>query len=743
MHVSPTQFNAVFLINRSTSSATMTRAPPAKLVINSAPVAPYSGPADPFSVQNPIDPYTLNNAHLLVDVKMLSPAGFRALPLPSQVEHKFSRVVYVLKYHDTPRLRAILDAVAEANAVAMQMEHLPRRALCNVQLTPEQRSDRSNLDVISGFTVVDSDYRILCLEGLKHGNSIPALYRSFPRTAAHSDDGSRYLQNSSLSFRHRLWSNFDLDIKAVKLTRPLMTIIRDPNMFTRSHIPDECYQALRKLSQLRQCERLSVAKSSDLFLRVPQLLALEKRFGGFVSDDDIDGAPLPNSALASTDSNLHATSAPGDKNTVRFGGAPMPSTLADPAAQDELSNHFTKSMSAEEIDEIFGDGSSRKSSSSSVDAAAAARKRAMSATQRMAATDCQNDAYLQAKLAQTQKPPVDFVAKHISDHTARFRKERPVGPMPPGGVVFPYAGQKLNYNEWLAGQMRSQRIHDTDHAYFYGSSNTLAFPMAEDERDIKHREMELTKSRRVAPHDFHSSLHREPYQIDPHPKRPTDFRVQELHEPWVEHGVHGNALDNRRVTRAEVEEFRRLGKPLFTPLPAPPGIEFGMPDNPHWGQSVHIGGDGVEAEAIERARQAKEEWRRKVVVDDPVFHTFMATAQRPDKTIPVDRQQTLLHDPPKKKSLIYEEKLAVRPPPVSIMASDGSWANGDGGMTNMMKTLTRKANPSKFIAEKNFFTPMFPESSKSEVAKRAAPAKPLRSAEMRGPLFRNSSAGAH
>jgi hypothetical protein len=144
------------------------RNPLAPVVITSAPVAPPSGPADPFAIQTALDPYTKANTHLSVDVVALVPPGRRALPMPNQVEHKFARVIYVLRYDDDARLKPLLATLADMNAKAMQMEHLPRRALVNVQLTPEQRADSSDLDIITGFTVMDTEFRILCFEVRLH-----------------------------------------------------------------------------------------------------------------------------------------------------------------------------------------------------------------------------------------------------------------------------------------------------------------------------------------------------------------------------------------------------------------------------------------------------------------------------------------------------------------------------------------------------------------------------------------------
>lgn len=99
----------------------------------------------------------------------------------------------------------------------------------------------------------------------------------------------RYLLNDQLTFAHRLYTEFDVSLKHIKLVKPLYTITNDRTTYLKDTMGADCFTALNHINQLRQATRLRDAKHLNLFPSVIQLLAFEKKFGGFVTDADIDG----------------------------------------------------------------------------------------------------------------------------------------------------------------------------------------------------------------------------------------------------------------------------------------------------------------------------------------------------------------------------------------------------------------------------------------------------------------------
>ena len=230
-----------------------------------------------------VNPYS--ESIMKITVTALTLPNLRAFPKPEQVRLKFSRIVFRFPYDDTELLTSITSTMADMNAEAVNMTHLPRRALCNAQLTPADKCDDGDLDIITGFTVIDTEYRLIVLEGLADGKALETLYSKIPKR-------HKILFNQHVSFRHRLYGSFELELKTIKLNSLLSKILSDANMYTRSHIPIDCYDALRCLFGLCEALNLQNAKLQNFCATDYQLLALERRFGGFVSDEDIEGLPM-------------------------------------------------------------------------------------------------------------------------------------------------------------------------------------------------------------------------------------------------------------------------------------------------------------------------------------------------------------------------------------------------------------------------------------------------------------------
>jgi hypothetical protein len=296
--------------------------------------------------------------------------------------------------------------------------------------------------------------------------------------------------------------------------------------------------------------------------------------------------------------------------------------------------------------------------------------------------------------------------------------------MPPDGQLFLYSGQRRNYRDWAMGELRKKVVADGGATYVYGQEfNTLTFPYV-DEREEKQKEIEKTKL--INAERFKSPLFLPPHHVYQHKYRPSDYRIEELHSPWQEN-PQGNPLDNVRVPRSEVEYFKSIGKPMFDTVPARAISEFGMPGNDQWNVSVHQGGDGVEAQKLEAAKAAKEEWQKKVIVDTPTVQVYFRGNFR-QNVAQTDRLHGLLHDPPTKASVKFPPNLKLEPPPISI--------NTEPWDPQAANALLRKANPAKFIVDKDFRFPVNArELPQTKHTVRAA--SDLRPSEYSGPLFRS------
>jgi hypothetical protein len=123
----------------------------------------------------------------------------------------------------------------------------------------------------------------------------------------------RVLLNEELTFPNRQYADFDVELKHIKLVKPLVQLTMDRKVIphsscfpcvvrqciimvilSQSYLKDtmtnDCFTALTNINQLRQATRLRDAKHLNMFPTVTQLLAFDKKFGAFVTNTDLEGS---------------------------------------------------------------------------------------------------------------------------------------------------------------------------------------------------------------------------------------------------------------------------------------------------------------------------------------------------------------------------------------------------------------------------------------------------------------------
>lgn len=485
---------------------------------------------------------------------------------------------------------------------------MPRRALCNAQLTIHDKSSQGSLDILTGFSVLDSQVRIVVMEGLVDGKALTEVHDFLKSLRNKNNAGVRVLINPNVTFRNRMYANFELELKMIKLNCTLSKILAGSTMYTRSHIPLDCFDALKCLSGLKSVDNISNAKIQALFPTESQLMALERRFGDFVSDQDIEGLSLNSTEV----SNVVRSSSSLDVNNVT--NSTVIQSTKDSSGHDR----------------------------------------------RKAPTDTHNDAYLQTKLLEsTQKKP-DYIQEHIKEHTTLRRKKAASGPIPPWGTIYGYSGQKLNYTTWQLNEMRKKKLADTSNSYVYSTEfSSSTFPLVDDSSAARHEEEEASRKLFRTPSGFTSGSQKSPEERYRHPNRPCTARIEELQSPWK------SSQPSMLVPRETVLDSTGKAKPLFDNQPIF-SSEFGYPGNDEWKKSVHLVGEGVEKAKQDAIIKAKEQWQSKLVVEDPSFRVLW-TVNNERKPSSTDKLNTLLRDPPKKLILT---KTFVPPPPVTMFLSE-------------------------------------------------------------------------
>merc|ERR1711991_46756 len=158
-----------------------------------------------------------------------------------------------------------------------------------------------DLDIITGVTVIDENFRLIIVEGLGEGGM-----KNFHEEITQSrkeKNGPRcvILCDPAARCSKRLYGSFDLDLKRIKLRDELPRICESPDIYDRAKVPLECFEALHRLFRLRSTTRLRHALKNNLFPTSDMLLRLESKYGEAISLEDMDGSSGkldPNATLA-------------------------------------------------------------------------------------------------------------------------------------------------------------------------------------------------------------------------------------------------------------------------------------------------------------------------------------------------------------------------------------------------------------------------------------------------------------
>ncbi len=551
-------------------------------------------------------------------------------------ERLFERAVYCFSYDDNEMLHKVQDLMKKVNEAA-----LPNTALRAHQLTEQQVVDAQNgeLDIICGFQVIDEDFRIIVIEGLGSGG-MAMLHREVRRTRANGPL-IRVLSDPTVRFLEREYLPFHVDLKRIKLRDRLPQICETPDIYNRAKVPLPCFEALHRLFRLRNSNRLRHVMESELFPSVDMLLVLESKYGEAISLEDMDGNRAKHIIVEFDEDDYVATDDEAEEEDDEF---------------DETEIVVTK-------------------------------KERKHSDKRKADTDCWNDAFEQFLIEQARKiypnrPKIQAaLAAKIKSETLKARAIRAkteVLEMPPEvkGQIYIYSGQKLQYTEFQKEKMR-KRLSKIKNATFSYSQEfqSLTLCLVNEDDIVKNAKLDSIKKYTTSS-GFVYPAPKDPSEYSKHPRQVSEQRQDELKEPWIENQSTGAPPSRSFVLP--------VGKTDFDTVPVIASKPFGgynadgtkAPDHEFY-KSVHLGGDGVEAEMVEAKKRAKQEWLDAVMVDNIHFNTHYG--EKGIKPSQLGKLDGILDGGKAKKlglkivhnaTLPSGKRIPFKPPPATIMALD-------------------------------------------------------------------------
>ena len=138
---------------------------------------------------------------------------------------------------------------------------------------------------------MDQEYRMYILEGLGgEGRGIHQFYQDNMRERP-NDRKYTLLYNPDVRFKNRMYLDFNVAIKKIKLREPLTKIMGAPDVYLRSKVPEDMFDILQKFAEIRKLTRLSLIRDFNLFPLTEKLLTLERKYGDSLNTEDLHGEP--------------------------------------------------------------------------------------------------------------------------------------------------------------------------------------------------------------------------------------------------------------------------------------------------------------------------------------------------------------------------------------------------------------------------------------------------------------------
>ncbi|XP_072203548.1 uncharacterized protein CFAP92 [Excalfactoria chinensis] len=239
----------------------------------------------------PMGHYLQSDSLLKLRVEIAVPLRMHPETDDAQVtDSPYGYIIYIFDYRNSSLLHDLVEEITEMNAKALQLDCYPpdliRMSLATLKLqsTLEKVSE---LDIVTGFHLLDGAIHLFVLEGLKD-KAIKRLWdKHFERTYRHEDGQLEILYNSQMSFSQRLYTDLEAIFYHFHLCKPLFSIVKQPLLYVRGAVSWACFQALSRLSYLCHSKRLRDVIQGDLLPSAEMITALSQKYGVPLTDEDL------------------------------------------------------------------------------------------------------------------------------------------------------------------------------------------------------------------------------------------------------------------------------------------------------------------------------------------------------------------------------------------------------------------------------------------------------------------------
>ncbi|XP_001191000.4 uncharacterized protein LOC755639 [Strongylocentrotus purpuratus] len=561
------------------------------------------GPKDePLPVGHYIDSGARLKVRLEVAHAITTPQEVQSKPaVETHSECPFSCLVYVFGYKNTKFLHQLLRLVISINAEALDLGHLPdhivEAALSTYKLSTAQQKS-SDLDIVTGFQILDGEKHIFVLEGLRD-HSINKLWSSLPRPQKQDGVIFEALYNSDMMFSERKYAALDVDLCRIKLHEPMSVIVKQPLLYVRDMVPRPCFEALIKLDQLVGQDKLRNVNKNDLYPSAESIISLSREFGVPLTTADFEDLKERDEPVYLSEDAIRSHSASQVLPSLRHRRIWTPLEIYNP---DYI-------MYKEQMD-------------------------------------------LMGPMHDFIKENINHVNQISEENTAKKVKPRTIRIEPVNGVAHNYSSQTLNATEQAKELLRQELAQEPDRRFTYCKDFNSASVVPVNVEAVKKAEEQRSKGAYQTDDGFVYPGIPISMESNVHPMKPDPARRDELKESWIENILHDNVLKPTLEYRSRYEWEQREQDMNLWRKPLPSGFQPVPPI------TIHLAGDTLKAEKQAVKNTEQDVWRSKVKVYDTQMHFHRVATETElmaegfKSSNQIDRLRGLLKD--------EAEKLALR-----------------------------------------------------------------------------------
>ncbi|KAL6074547.1 hypothetical protein STEG23_014489 [Scotinomys teguina] len=258
----------------------------------------FSAPTDVLQHSSmPIGNYMDANSLLKVRVDIAVPLNaWLTAPELDLMGTQFGRIIFVFSTKNLVLLQNLLQDITMINARALNLDSYPAQNIQQILSAFRVRvkiQEQQNLDVLTGFHLLDGKIHLFILEGLaEHGlRSLWDSYQSRVTTANHVP--CKVLYDSRLFFRHRLYADLETILYHVHLFRPVSLLLKYPALYIRGAVPRMAFQALVRIHDIcHNSTRLKEVIVRDLLPSSSMIKDLSQEFGIPISQEELTDRKL-------------------------------------------------------------------------------------------------------------------------------------------------------------------------------------------------------------------------------------------------------------------------------------------------------------------------------------------------------------------------------------------------------------------------------------------------------------------